>query len=72
MSHWDGKDRREMVNQEDHDTLIRIETKLDRALGDVEKIDKRVAILEKGYWKVVGGVAVIVVLGDAVIKWLFK
>lgn len=61
-----------MQNQEDHDVLIRIETKLDRALDDIKTIDGRVLILEKGYWKVVGAVAVVVVVGDAVIKWFFK
>lgn len=67
---WDGRERRTI--DRDHDTLIRIETKLDRALKDVSTIDERVTVLEKGYWKVVGGVAVIVVVGDAFVKWIFK
>lgn len=67
---WDGRERREMPT--DHDVLIRIETKLDRALEDISSIDTRVAILEKGYWKVVGGVATVVVIGDFIIKWVFK
>lgn len=68
---WDGGERRK-VNNGDHDTLIRIETKLDRALEDVASIDARVSILEKGYWKVVGGVAAFVLVGDALMKWFIK
>ena len=60
------------MNQDDHDLLIRIETKLDRALGDLGDIDKRVTSLEKGYWKVVGAVGGVVVIGDVIIKWIFK
>ena len=60
------------MEDRDHDTLIRIETKLDRALEDVTIIDRRLGVLERGYWKVVGGVSVIVVVGDALIKWFFK
>lgn len=68
---WDGKERRKMFS-EDHDLLIKIDTKLDRALGDLNTLDGRVKTLEQGYWKVVGGVACIVVIGNAAVKWLFK
>lgn len=61
-----------MSSQEDHDTLIRIETKLDRALKDVSTIEGRVSVLEKAYLKIGGGIAVVVILGDIAIKWFFK
>lgn len=55
---------------EDHDLLIRIETKLIKALDELVDLNKRVRALETGYWKVVGGVAALVVCGDFLIKWL--
>lgn len=67
---WNGEERRAFIT--DHDVLIRIETKMDRALADISSIDTRVAILEQGYWKVVGCVTVFVVVGDALLKWYFK
>lgn len=56
----------------DHDLLIRIDEKLTKALGEIEILDRRVRVLETGYWKVVGGVAVFVVVGDMIIKWMFR
>lgn len=71
MSDWDGKERRKL-NNDDHDLLIRIETKLDRALGDLDSIDIRVKTLESGYWKIIGSVGAVVLLGDFIIKMLVK
>lgn len=70
MTEWDGKERRKM--SEDHDLLIRIDEKLTKALFEISAIDIRVKTLETGYWKVVGGVASVVVIGDFLIKWLVK
>lgn len=68
---YEGPERRKLIG-EDHDLLIRIETKLDRALFDVDTLNSRVKVLENGYWKVVGAVGGIVLVGDAVMKWMFK
>jgi len=68
---WDGKERRGM-STEDHDMLIRIETKLTKGLAELMDLNSRVRVLESGYWKVVGGVSFVVVAGDFIIKWMFK
>jgi len=60
------------MGTEDHDMLIRIETKLTKGLDELMDLNKRVRVLETGYWKVVGGVASIVVVGDLLIKWVMK
>ena len=60
------------MNSDDHDLLIRIDEKLTKALNELNEIDQRVGVLEKGYWRVVGGVGALVIVGDAVIKWIFK
>lgn len=56
----------------DHDLLIRIDEKLTKALHEINDLDRRIVVLEKDHWKIVGGFAVFVILGDAVIKWLFR
>ena len=70
MNEWDGNERRKM--SEDHDLLIQIKTKLDKALDELLDLNRRVRVLETGYWKVVGGVACVVVIGDLFIKLLVK
>jgi len=56
----------------DHDLLIRIETKLIKALDELVDLNRRVRVLETGYWKVVGAVGCVVIVGDAVLKWVMK
>lgn len=58
--------------QNDHDLLIKIDTKLELALNQLNDFDKRIGVLEKGYWKVIGGAGVIVLIGDVIIKLLVK
>ena len=58
--------------QSDHDLLIRIETKLEIALQQLNEFDNRIQTLEKGYWKVIGGAGAIVLLGDIAIKLFIK
>lgn len=70
MTEWDGKERRKM-GSDDHDLLIRIDEKLTKALNEIKDIDTRVGSLEKGYWKVVGMVSAVVIVGDIVIKMVF-
>ena len=67
---WDGKERRTM--SDDHDLLIRIDEKLSKALFELTTLDIRVKTLESGYWKVVGAVGCVVVVGDVLIKWALK
>lgn len=60
------------VMSDDHDLLIRIETKLNNALDQLIDLNKRVRVLETGYWRVVGSVGGIVIVGDLFIKWMLK
>lgn len=68
---WEGKERRNM-STEDHDLLIRIDEKLTKALIELGTLDTRVNALETGYWKVVGGVGTLVVIGDVILKMWMK
>lgn len=71
MINFESNEGSEM-GTEDHDTLIRIETKLTKGLQELMDLNSRVRVLETGYWKVVGGVAGIVVIGDLFIKLVIK
>ena len=55
---WDGTERRKM-SQEDHDLLIRIETKLNTFCVEIKSLKSRVGWHDKFIYIGIGGIMVI-------------
>ena len=67
------------MSQEDHDLLIRIDTKLSNFVESVSnhikddaaqftKLNVRLDFLEKAFWRLAGGISVVVVLASLVAR----
>lgn len=71
------------MEDRDHDLLIRIDENMKNLMNNHQnhvtqdatefaKNDIRLTNLERSFWKIMGGVAVIVVLAEVVLKGFFK
>lgn len=78
----EGADRRK-VDDRDHDLLIRIDENMKNMMTNYQlhttqdatefaKNDIRLSNLEKSYWKVMGGVAVVVFIAQIILKTYFN
>lgn len=71
------------MEDRDHDLLIRIDENMKNMMNSYQdhtkqdaseftKSDMRLTNLEKSYWKIMGGVAAIVVVAEVILKGYFK